>query len=350
MKRNSTNELLAAEAAQWFTLMQDAEVGGRERAKFSEWLGQSADHVHEYLAVASMWRHLEATSDASRSTAELISAARAAGNATNVVALRAQAAPTISAARTPRRHAWAVACVLMLAVVIGGFWAERQLNGELYATRVGEQTSFTLADGSVVRLNTQSKLRVRFGERVRDIQLLAGEAMFEVAKDARRPFRVHAGDAMAEAVGTSFNVYRAKDETRITVLEGRVRVSAEAAGNEVGAKAAIVAELAPRERVHVGAGGGVIREGEVNVEQTTAWTSRRLIFDTETLQTVIEEFNRYNRQQLQVSDPQLAELRITGNFRATDPASLVQFLERTESVGAAEQGERVLALFRKNSP
>jgi len=340
-----TRGRVAAEAAEWFTAMQSGEVSGRDRAQFSQWLAHSREHVQEYLAVASLWRDLDATDDAQRSAEDLLAAARADDGAHNIVDLHARLVdlPFRFPPRKGRSEGLfslkrvAAAFTLLTLGLAAGFLADRYLNGHRYSTGIGEQSSFVLADGSVIRLNTQSSMRVRLHADARDISLREGEAMFEVAKDPSRPFRVHAGNTVVEAVGTAFNVYRTSGETRVTVLEGQVRVIDSAAQG---------IELQARERARVSRKGVIVKD-RVNLEQASAWTNRRLVFYTETLQTVVEEFNRYNVQHLQVTDPELAAMRISGNFSAADPKSLVQFLERTESATAAPGENGVIKLSRK---
>jgi len=339
------------QAAAWFTAMQGGNVSQRERALFVDWLGQSAQHVEEYLAVAALWRSLDSTDDAQRSAEELLAAARADDGAHKIVELPLSPTPPASIRdRIEGFLSWrriAAAIALMAFGLAAGFFTDWHVNGRRYVTDVGEQSSYVLADGSVVKLNTQSSVRVRMRVGEREISLLEGEAMFEVAKDPSRPFRVHAGNTVVEAVGTVFNVYRARGETRVTVLEGQVRVLDTAGENSVRPNIAPVVELQARERARVPRAGAMVKERDVSLEQVTAWTDRRLVFYTETLQTVVEEFNRYNTRRLRVIDPELAALHISGHFSATDPDSLVQFLERTESVSATPAEDGVTELSRK---
>jgi transmembrane sensor len=336
-----------AAAAEWFTRMQDRTASHQEREQFCRWLQQSADHVQAYLAVVSLWQQLGDTEDARRAAAELIASARAETGATNIIALHGtlQAGGAAHGQGGHRRRPWlAAAAVLLAAAGIAGWIVTGQFaRGEQYATAVGEQRSFTLADGSILRLNTRSKVRVHLDDDRREVELLAGEAMFEVARDAHRPFRVRADQTVVEAVGTAFNVYCAADGTRVTVLEGRVRVRT---ARSMDAATAPV-ELTPHEQARVSHSGQVTTERQISLEKTMSWTDRRLIFEHETLASVVEEFNRYNAQQLMIPDTGLAALRINGNFRATDPQSLVDFLQRTEAVVAAPDGQGMLMLSRR---
>src|SRR5690606_22885018 len=144
--------------------------------------------------------------------------------AENVVALEGPVVRPVQ--RTSRWKSWALAAALAGAALVA--WQQLPLmNGaELYHTRLGEQRSFKLDDGSILYLNTQSRARVDYSGAARDVHLIEGEALFIVARDSARPFRVHAGEATIQAVGTQFNVYRRADATLVSVVDGRVRISA----------------------------------------------------------------------------------------------------------------------------
>src|SRR5690606_34920469 len=110
-------------------------------------------------------------------------------------------------------------------LIAAGVWAVLLSGGQTYATAVGEQRRIELTDGSVVHLNTRSRLEVAFTDGARDIRLLEGEATFTVEGDPARPFSVHAGTNIIRAIGTQFNVLRRPSGTTVQVIEGEVRVS-----------------------------------------------------------------------------------------------------------------------------
>jgi transmembrane sensor len=190
----------------------------------------------------------------------------------------------------------------------------------VHRTDYGEQRSIALADGSIVVLNTLSEVVVRFGPEERRVELVAGEAMFDVAHDPDRPFVVGTGAVELRVLGTRFSVYRKADSVRLAVLEGVVRAAppgAEQAHVLVRAGQGAVASL----------DGTIRRNHRIDLERVLAWTERRLIFDDVALADVVAEFNRYNRRPLIVQDPELAERRITSVFFANDVSALVAFLE-----------------------
>src|SRR5262249_43512208 len=110
------------------------------------------------------------------------------------------------------------ACALALPAIYGRFRAE------VFSTQIGEQRTIQLSDASILALNADSRIRVQLGDTERDIELLHGEALFQVARDTHRPFKVQTRTALVQAIGTQFNIYDMPDGTRVSVLEGRVRV------------------------------------------------------------------------------------------------------------------------------
>jgi transmembrane sensor len=205
-----------------------------------------------------------------------------------------------------------------------------------YSTEIGENRSITLADGSTVNLNARSKLRIRFSKAERQVELLEGQALFEVRHDAHRPFIVRSGGTLVRAVGTQFDVYRGSGGTTVTVLEGRVTV------------ADAVRAPDPAHATFVSAGEQVTATAQVitkpkhtDVAAATAWTQHRLIFDGTPLSEVVDDFNRYNARQLIIEDRELADFHVSGVYTSTDPASLIRFLREQPGVEVAETANAV---------
>jgi transmembrane sensor len=202
---------------------------------------------------------------------------------------------------------------------------------QLYRTRLGERRIVTLSDGSRVHLNTASTIEVAMEKRRRRIHLVKGEALFEVAHDASRPFLVDAGSARLRAVGTAFNVRIRETLVELTVTEGVVAV-AQGAGRA----------LEPASP-HIAAGdGAVIRSGAVAptvlnpnlLRQRTAWQDGVIELDGETLPQAVEEFNRYRGRPIIIGDPRLANLRVGGRFEVDEADKFLTALEGSFPVSA----------------
>jgi transmembrane sensor len=325
-------------AAHWLSVLSDENCTEAERQQFLMWLRASGQHVDEFLKLSRLDAHLkrrELWPD--RSVAELIAAARTS-SASNVAILdfatnAGTPAPARRAARWPL--AAAVAFVFVAAGLIAGRSQIEQWLAPEYVTTVGEQRSITLEDGSVVELNSQSRLRAHFKDDLRAIELLEGEAIFRVAKDAQRPFRVRTGATDIVAIGTAFNVKASESSTVVTVLEGRVRVNQrDVAARSAAATAKAVSEfeLAVGEQLIVSREQPAIRVSLQDTDKVTSWTERRLIFEDTPLSAVAAEFARYSPRAIRIQDRAVAQRKINGVFDATDPASLVEFLSADETL------------------
>jgi transmembrane sensor len=233
---------------------------------------------------------------------------------------------------------------LGLALALLGFHHGRSVTFE---TATGELRSIVLDDGSTVQLNAQSRLRVRFAEHERNVELLAGQALFQVAKDKARPFIVASGEARVRAVGTQFDVYRRKGGTTVTVIEGQVTVMSNEAAAEVhdGRGDAPPSLLSAGEQVTV-VPRVAASPKRANVAAATAWTQRHLVFESATLAEVAEEFNRYNRRPLVVEDAGLRDFHVSGVFSSADPTLLLRFLRAQPEIAIEETDTQIRVIRR----
>lgn len=197
-----------------------------------------------------------------------------------------------------------------------GLW---QAQGRRFATQRGELRVVPLEDGSVVTLNTDSRLLVRYSETQRSLRLLKGEALFEVAKDVARPFVVEADGVQVRAVGTSFTVSRLPDRpVQVLVREGIVdvgRPATAAPSVRVAANHRVLAVAAAVEPHAVNA---------AEISRELAWRDGRIAFEGETLAEAARSFERYSDIRIRLDDPAIARETITGLFQANDPVGFSQ--------------------------
>jgi transmembrane sensor len=224
-----------------------------------------------------------------------------------------------------------LAAALLISVGSAWFvWRPLQLQ-----TKFGEQGSFLLEDGSRVTLNSASKIEVRLRRDHRLVRLVAGEALFEVAHDAARPFDVRAGDATLRAVGTQFDVDMRPSRTMVTVAEGRVAVLAAEGGPGHGMP---MPTLGVADQLVITPGSALVPRHGVDVAAALSWTQHKLIFEHRSLGEVAEEFNRYNRERIVIASKELRDQEITGAFASDDPASFLGFLSGIPGVRIRDDG------------
>ena len=393
------NAQIYEQATEWVIRQRDVGLDAQDKRAFDAWLRASPQHVQAYLEMCALWEDLpllEATWNPSAD--ELIARARADDNVVQLVAPTATGAPIsdnriggatadVSLLHEPassETHAsdrattvvsgrrmtlmFALAASILLAVVGGWFY----LQQGMYATGIGEQRSLVLADGSTVELNSGSRIRIRYSEHERHIDLIQGQALFHVARNAARPFVVQTNSTRVKAVGTAFDVYQATKGTVVTVVEGRVAVyrrqsgpgtrtpAQRSGGSGAGVDAATtpsdatppssargagsaVPAPADLEEILLGAGEQLIvtpvavpSPQRADVAAATAWTQRSLVFDSSPLTEVAHEFNRYNTRQLVIVDPRLADFHVSGVFSSAEPTLLLRFLRDQPNLALQE--------------
>jgi transmembrane sensor len=322
---------ITEQACAWWMLLNHGDATPADHHAFGEWVARSPERVEAFLQTARLTRALQSNElrwpDTPVET--LIRQARSApGEVIGLPVRRPRHAATEHRASPWTRRVAVAAIVALVAGALG--W--RFLGSERYETGVGEQRSVVLDDGSVVTLNTSSDIEVRMAKDHRVVELLSGEALFQVAHDPARPFDVAAGKTTVRAVGTQFNIDRRARATTVTVVEGKVAVFT---GNAPGSGAAALAgadlALAAGEQLVV-APNVTPHPERANIETATAWTQRKLVFEHRALGEVADEFNRYNRERIEIQSPQLRSQEITGVFEANNPESFMTFLAKIPDV------------------
>jgi len=223
-------------------------------------------------------------------------------------------------------------------------------DGQSFQTERAERREIVLRDGSVVQLDPETRMLFKLEAHERDVTLLEGRALFHVAQDALRPFRVKADQTFVQAVGTAFGVEKRDRRVVVTVAEGKVAVTSEAhpsgsAGgtlsvSETNARITLVAG----QQVTVPQSGKAAPVRAVDAGRALAWAQGRLVFENETLANVVAEFNRYNPVQLSISDPELASRRVNGVFAATDVETLLAFIQAGNHVRILHAGVQRLVI------
>jgi transmembrane sensor len=373
------NTQIYEEATDWLVKHREGDLDPQEKAHFDAWLRESPQHVRAYLEMSAIWEDLPALgADWNPTASELIArsgkednvrplvgAVRLSGKATDA----RHAAPASDSSR-PQQSSRARVLVIAASFLIGiwGLATWYVLERNTYATDIGEQRSIVLSDGSTLELDSRSRVRIRYTEAQRHVDLLEGQAIFRVAPNTSRPFVVHSGITNVLAVGTQFDVYKKPAATIVTVIDGRVQILARApsstapnrsaatpltsAASESGGNKAVLLSageqvIMPADRpVRVANGSPGGNPQPANVATATAWTQHNLVFESSALTEVAEEFNRYNRRPLVITDPVIATMRISGMFSSIDPAVLLKFL-RAQPELKVEETDREIRVSRR---
>jgi transmembrane sensor len=336
---------LEEEAAAWVWRLDDEALSPARRAEFEQWLRRDPRHRRAVEELGGIWRSLD----------ELAEAKRDEKVATFMAEERRLYAtkPVPTHGQLRRWLPWALAASLLL--VAGGLsWYRRGNASETLATAVGQQRSATLADGSVVQLNTNTILETRFTPGRRVIRLEKGEASFKVAHNAKRPFYVHAGDTVVRAVGTAFDVrLRDAHDVEVIVTEGVVEVTPRhAPARTVTATSPAPAPVLQRkvaagERFDAGAAIPVQRITAAAASNTLAWHEGAIVFDGEPLAQAIDELNRYTDTRLVVADASIQDLRVGGRFRTGDVNGFLEALTKAFPVTIRRTSDHMVYIYAR---
>lgn len=294
------------EAALWFVRLQDQDVSAEDHRRFEAWLEEHSQHRDEFQLLQGLW-----------TAADLVPRAR-------LQALCETSVGEKTWERSRRRPfmGYAVAAsVLAVSLGLGLFSGLRPAAYTAeFTTALGERRQVALPDGSLIDLNSRSRVEVHYEKDRRRIELKQGEAMFSVEHDSRRPFVVAAGAGKVTVTGTRFDVRRDEAETRVVVEAGTVKVQGREAGD--GEFISLSAGLGTR----IDAQGKVAAAYAVNPQEIMAWRNGKLVFNNASLAEVAHEVSRYRDKPLRVANPAVGNLRLTSVFKSTDTDALLKAL------------------------
>ena len=355
---------IAAQARVWLITNRERELSDEQRGEFLAWLRASPMHVREYLVIAELaaeFRSVASTLDTD--TEDLIAMAHEDQD-DNVTFMTAsppspdewpEEKPQQPEVRKAVRFTAIAASMAALAIAVLSWWilAQRPVHKE-YRTVHGEQRVVQLEDGSMLHINSDSVVSVDYSQAERSVSMARGQVLFKVAKDEARPFRVRAGATDVVAVGTEFDVRRMSEDVLVTVVEGSVKVTRLTELDRI-------ANMAPPAPLRLDAGQqarvvrGLLPNAQtavdvrmLDVRPAIAWIQQKIVFESQTLQSVASEFNRYGTTQLVIEDAEAANLRISGVFNTYDLESFVLYLETLQELKVRRDPNRILISLARN--
>jgi transmembrane sensor len=311
-----TGRAIDAAASEWVVKI-DRRLTSAEQAALETWLAGDTRCIGALARAQAGWMYVE----------------RARGF---------RPARELRESRTERRwrmaRPWAAAAAVLLCLATTALIWQRYALTHL-VTSLGEVRRASLADGSHVTLDTRSRVSVRYESSTRFVVLESGEALFEVAKNSKRPFVVQAGDFRVRAVGTAFMVRRrSDDDIDITVTQGTVDVWRQASSPEPAVRlsagthtTATPKEIAPPAQLTA-----------AQLTEATDWVTEVIDLNGRTLGQAAAEFNRYNRQAVVIADPELAAETVVGRFQATDPNAFVKAAAAMLGANARTDGDHLI--------
>jgi len=298
---NPDHDVAMTEALDWFTRRQSGMMTSGEADAFEVWRAAHPDNARAYDRVAGLW-----------AAPEFARAVAAQAPATTLTP-----PPRPARIRAGLRPVLALAAVLVLAVGLGSLTGSTLFPPSAdHVTDTGQHTKVPLPDGSMVVLNAESAVNVSFDAGKRRVELVRGEAFFDVRPDTARPFEVAAGRSLTRVVGTAFSVTLQGGNAEVHVQRGHVRVTGDDGGTPV--------DLTPGQGVTVTAGhaGGAARAPQ----EAFAWLDGRFVFHDRPLAEVMARLARHHKDRVVLTTDRLRTLRVSGNYRLDDPAAVVAAL------------------------
>lgn len=319
----------------------DPDFSPEQREALSIWLAERPEHQAEYAALQRIWAAAGAIDPARLRQLAADPESRDAGGHP------AWAARPPSQGPARRSHSLrATLYTATAALAVGLAWlgwhqhdASTQLatvagpvdtvGGTEYRTEPGERKTVRLPDGTTVELNTRTRMVVRIATTgPRSVDLLDGEAMFDVAHDASRPFVIQAGTGKVTVTGTRFDVRRGASRTDVAVESGSVIVQGLGDGQS--------SRLAAGLGTTVDARGAVAAPSPVDLTTALAWRTGKLVFNDAPLANVAAEVSRYRRQPVRIADDAAGALRVSSVFSADDTDGFLAALPQMLPVGVRQ--------------
>lgn len=306
-----TGKRIEQEAAGWVVKTHLGTLTPEEKTNFQQWLATSSRHQGAWIRANTIQASIE-----------------------SVAALGAGITPEMARPRVLFQWRFPLAAAATLLLAVASILIYKGL-GDRYTSGVGELRQVALTDGSTMLLNTATRAIVKMKPESRDIELDRGEALFEVAHDASRPFLVHAGDITVKAIGTAFTVKMndavAGEKVEVLVTQGTVEVMSPSGTARIAADhhASVQPEVPPR----------VEAIDRSEAERQLAWRSGRLEFDGQPLIEAVNEINRHSRKHVIVTDPVMAQRPIVGSFRAIDSESFAHIAAATLNAKVVLDGD-----------
>lgn len=314
---------LHEQASHWVVRLRAPDCSASERRAFQDWLALSPRHRQSYQNAEAIWR------DFSSIDAQPDPRLMAARNGLR----RAQ----IERRRARRNLRLSIAASLLIAA-IGMPLAWDWINTDCYSTLKGQRQHIALRDGSTIELNSNSQVRVRYGWRGREAVLDRGEALFSVAHDETKPFDVVAGHGKIHDIGTRFNVCMLNDTATVSVLEGEVAVATERRPDPQ--------TLLAGQQIKYDAHGLASAPTRFDATTVTTWREGMLVFKKTALAEVLAQLSRYHDIELRVADPQLQNLKVSGDFPTDDLNLALNAIGAALPIKAVRKNERLIEFER----
>ena len=342
------------QASEWIIRLEDSAIQEDDIQELVTWLDSNPCHRTEFLELASLWGNMDILSE----LAEIIPLDSQHTN-------QSKKTGTFDFYRYPGiAMITSVCAVFLLAIFLMnndqrlGTGHEESGVDVVYTTSVGDQESVRLADGSSVKLNTDTRIQVEYTRNFRKVYLGRGEAYFDVALDAKRPFVVHVGKGSVTAVGTAFNIKYNDKNVGVTVIEGIVEVNTFPANDVTTAipdRQSMKKDIVTKTSVSA---GQVVEFDEAihfvdpvepqEIDHKLAWQRGMLIFDGDFLEDAVNEITRYTDTKIVINDQAISRVQIGGYFKTGEIDAMLKAFETSFGIAVTKVNDNLILLSKQS--
>jgi len=321
-------------ARKWYLCLEENPGDLELLDRFEAWKNADPSHAEAFENIVSFWTHIDNLPEIielKATGAQIADPTLPPDSA--IIDFESKKTPSAGPGNWQKWQKFSIAAtVLIIFSAVITFYTSYLPEGS-YRTATGEQKVIHLADGSIVHLNTDSRFDIDFTDDIRKVRLLEGEARFDVAKDANRPFIVETSRGNVRAVGTSFNIYDNDETVEIIVFEGAVAVNQ----NDQRLSERIDKSGIDLDALLVTGGERIVAfdhnlskvrpARQLELSQKDGWCEGKLIFKGQKLAAVVEEMSRYTNKKIVIADDILKDMKMGGVFYINDFDALLYAIE-----------------------
>ncbi|MFP1132190.1 FecR family protein [Asticcacaulis sp. W401b] len=304
------------QALDWVVRQASGPLNDELQQAFNDWYDRGPREQGAYLRAQALWQRLDQAATDTDLTPPMV---------LPVAAKR-------SGWRPDRRLVMGGAIAACAAAAFVGLRAfQTPVATLVLETGLGEISNHPLEDRSLVSLNSDSRIEVRMTPERRQVTLVKGEALFQVAKNPQRPFVVTAGSVSVRAVGTAFSVRLRGEGAEVLVTEGVVEVTENGTSTR----------LRAGEAGHIAQNAVSVRSDPSEVSRKLAWRDGRIVLANQSLAEAAEEFNRYNRTKIYIADPALSSRKLVGQYGLSQPEKFAENVHELMGVPVSVSADRI---------
>ncbi|MBL4601160.1 MAG: FecR domain-containing protein [Emcibacteraceae bacterium] len=309
------------QAREWLIRLYSDDITAEEQCDFKSWLTMSSANPLAYQATEKIWRGLGELQESN---------------------ILQPIEKHIRSRYLDILKPVAIAACLVLVLFTSLFFQNNNPVLGNFSTTSGQIKDVVLADGSVISLAANSKITTSYSSDKREINLLSGQAYFDITKNTERPMTVTIADTVVHVTGTEFNINKNPQEIRISVTEGTVIIGDKSPQKPTGS----FVKLSMNDQLVTDLNGHILKKTNFDINEVISWRTGRLVYIDEKLINVIAEVNRYREIPIKIMNAELNDIKISASFNAYKSNQMLEGLALSYPVTINENDHSVIIRFR----